>query len=216
MEIEKNLAKFESELVEICVKFGKKRDEIELVAITKNRSSSEINELLASGILTIGENRLQEFLAKKDELASCKKHFVGRIQPNKARKIAREFDLVESVASVKVAKILNEEAEKMEKVLPIFLQINFAREPQKDGFLVEEIDSAIAEIVKLANVEVVGLMTIGLFGDANRTREIFLEGRKLCDKFGLAKFSAGMSGDWKIAIEEGANNLRIGRRLFEN
>jgi pyridoxal phosphate enzyme (YggS family) len=214
MKYNKKLVKFENELEKVCQKSGRKRNEIELVAITKNRSPAEINDLIENGIETIGENRLQEFLTKKAEIANCKKHFVGRIQSNKAREIAQEFDLIESVSSLKVAKILDSEAEKLRKILPIFLQVNLAREAQKDGFLEEDLKSTILEIQKLENIKVEGLMTIGLFLNENRTREIFEKGKSLVNKFGLAKLSAGMSGDWQIAVEAGATNLRIGRNLF--
>ena len=207
---------FERELTETCQKFGRVRSEISLVAVTKTRSAAEINSLLKAGISAIGENRLQEFLAKKDEISAAEKHFVGRIQSNKAAEIAREFNVVESVSSLKVAEILNSESAKIRKNLPIFLQINLARESQKDGFSPDEIESAIAEIARFENLKITGLMTIGVFGDESRTREIFTRARKLVDKFGLAKLSAGMSGDWKIAVKEGATELRIGRRLFEN
>ncbi|MCF7846250.1 MAG: YggS family pyridoxal phosphate-dependent enzyme [Candidatus Peribacteraceae bacterium] len=223
--IAENIAEFKTELASVCRDCDRNPSEISIVAVTKNRSSAEINSLLASGITAIGENRLQEFLAKKAEIGAAEKHFVGRIQSNKAAEIAREFDVVESVSSLKIAKILNDSiisrdvarnvSTTSHKTLPIFLQINLAREPQKDGFSPEEIESALSEISKFANLEVVGLMTIGVFGDTKRTREIFAAGKKLCEKFGLPKFSAGMSDDWPIAVECGATELRIGRLLFE-
>ncbi|MFH0833974.1 MAG: YggS family pyridoxal phosphate-dependent enzyme [Patescibacteria group bacterium] len=218
-----NLAKFQTELAAVCAKSGRDRSGITVVAVTKNRSPAEINELLENGIAAIGENRLQEFLAKKDELGAAEKHFIGRIQSNKAREIAREFDVVESVSSLKIAEILNDARRDVarnvsptsQNPLPIFLQVNLAREPQKDGFLAEDLAAAIAEIAEFENLKIVGLMTIGLLENENRTREIFLEGKKLCDEFGLAKLSAGMSDDWKIAVACGATELRIGRMLFE-
>ncbi|MFA6458746.1 MAG: YggS family pyridoxal phosphate-dependent enzyme [Patescibacteria group bacterium] len=231
--IPQNLAAFKTELAAVCRDYGRNPAEISLVAITKNRSPAEINALLQSGVKIIGENRLQEFLAKKAEIAECEKHFVGRIQSNKAREIAREFDVIESVASVKVAKILdqsinprflnesvnprvNSGVNSAIKKLPIFLQVNLARETQKDGFLEEDLEDAVKAIRELPNLKIVGLMTIGLAGDEIQTREIFEQGKALCDKFGLTQFSAGMSDDWQLAVAAGATNLRIGRRLFEN
>lgn len=213
---EKKLAEFEAELTQVCAESGRRRAEINLVAVTKNRSPAEINALLQSGVKIIGENRLQEFLGKKAEIAPCEKHFIGRIQSNKAREIAQNFDLIESVASLKVAQILNSEVKKLEKILPIFLQVNLTRESQKDGFLEEDLESAITEIKKLANLKLAGLMTIGLLDDEIQTRAIFERGKNLVAKFGLVQFSAGMSDDWQIAVAAGATNLRIGRRLFEN
>lgn len=227
-----NLAKFEIELAKICEKSGRKREEINLIAITKNRSSSEINELLENGISKIGENRLQEFLAKKAEIENCEKHFVGRIQSNKAKEIAQNFDVIESVASLKVAQILNDSIISRDvarnvsttsyKPLPIFLQVNLSREEQKDGFLEENLPEAVKAVqVKtihessLSHLKIQGLMVMGVLDNLEKTREIFAQAKKLNDKFGFENLSMGMSGDWKIAVEEGATHLRIGRRLFE-
>lgn len=215
-KVSQNLAGFKTELAAVCRNYGRNPAEISLVAITKNRSPAEINTLLQSGVKIIGENRLQEFLVKKAEIAECEKHFVGHIQSNKAAAIAREFDVVESVANLKVAKILDSEAARLRKILPIFLQVNLARENQKDGFLEEDLGDAVKAIRELPNLKIKGLMTIGLAGDEIRTREIFEQGGTLCEKFGFAEFSAGMSDDWKIAVAAGATNLRIGRRLFED
>ena len=229
--ITQNLEKFKGELTSVCRDCGRNPSEISLVAVTKNRSVDEVNELLAAGVSRIGENRLQEFLAKKDEIKSCEKHFVGWIQSNKAREIAREFDVVESVASVKIARILNSAVNPRDlsstpiedipgvnskaKKLPIFLQANLAREPQKSGFLEEEIEAASVKIRKLPNLKIEGLMVMGVFNDLKKTREVFLRGKSLCRRLGFKDLSAGMSGDWQIAVEEGANFLRIGRGLFE-
>jgi len=222
VEIKKNLAEFEAGLVETCAKFGRERSEIKLIAVTKNRSAVEINELLASGIRAIGENRLQEFLTKKSELDNCEKHFIGRIQSNKAREIACEFDVIESVSSLKIAKILNDSITSRDvarnvstTTLPIFLQVNLSREEQKDGFLAEDLEIAVEAVHELPHLELEGLMTIGVLGDPEKTRAVFQECKALCDKLGFAKFSAGMTDDWQLAVECGATELRIGRRFFE-
>ncbi|MFH1546530.1 MAG: YggS family pyridoxal phosphate-dependent enzyme [Patescibacteria group bacterium] len=214
-----NLAKFKNELGSVCRNCDRDPSEISLVVITKNRSADEVNELLAAGVSRIGENRLREALIKLTpqftggmNLLPCEKHFIGSIQSNKAREIAQNFDVVQSVGSVKVAKILDSA---VNSPLPIFLQANLAHEFQKSGFIEDDLAEAVAEIRKLPNLKIEGLMVMGVFGDAEKTREIFAQAKKLNDQFGFKNLSAGMSGDWQIAVEEGANFLRIGRRLFE-
>ncbi|MBU1089197.1 YggS family pyridoxal phosphate-dependent enzyme [Patescibacteria group bacterium] len=220
MRIQKNLANFNSELAEVCASCGQNPAEIRLIAITKNRSADEVNELLAAGVSRIGENRLQEALIKltprisgETNLLPCEKHFIGSIQSNKAREIAQNFDVVQSVGSVKVAKILDSA---VNSPLPIFLQANLAHEFQKSGFIEDDLAEAVAEIRKLPNIKIEGLMVMGVLGDLEKTREIFTQAKKLNDQFGFKNLSAGMSGDWQIAVEEGANFLRIGNKLFEN
>ncbi len=210
----KNLENFNCELIEVCRKFNQNPAEIHLIAVTKNRSVDEVNELLAARVSRIGENRLQEATEKFSNLEKCEKHFIGNIQSNKAREIARLFDVVQSVGSVKVARILDSEAQAIGKILPIFLQANLAKESQKSGFLEEDLVEAVKKIRELPNLKIEGLMAMGVFGDAEKTREVFSRGKKLCEKFEFKNFSAGMSGDWQIAVEEGANFLRIGRGLF--
>ncbi|MCF7836623.1 YggS family pyridoxal phosphate-dependent enzyme [Candidatus Gracilibacteria bacterium] len=210
-----NLAKFKNELTAVCQNCGRDPSKISIVAVTKNHSAAEINELLENGVSQIGENKLQEFLAKKYEIKNCEKHFIGRIQSNKAREIARNFDVVQSVGSVRIARILDDESAKLEKILPIFLQANLADESQKSGLLESELSQAVTEITKLQNLKIEGLMVIGVLGDDEKTREVFAEAKKLNDQFGFQSLSMGMSGDWQIAVEEGANFLRIGSLLFE-
>jgi len=208
----KNLENFTAQLNSICASCNRNPTDIQLVAITKNHSAEEVNGLIQSGVSSIGENRLQEALGKFPDSAECKKHFVGHIQSNKAREIAQNFDVVESVGSVKVAKILNDS---VTKPLPIFLQVNLANEFQKSGFLKEDLAKAVVEIRKLPNIKIEGLMIMGVLGNAEKTREVFAQAKKLSDQFGFENLSAGMSGDWQIAVEEGATHLRIGSLLFE-
>jgi hypothetical protein len=210
--LSQNLANFQNEIAVVCQNCDRDSSKISIVAVTKNHSAEEINELLRSGITQIGENRLQEASGKFPDLGECEKHFIGHIQSNKAKEVAQNFDVVQSVSSLKVAQILNDSAT---KTLPVFLQANFAGEEQKSGFLKSELSQAVTEIAKLRNLKIEGLMVMGVLGDAEKTREVFAEAKKLNDQFGFESLSMGMSGDWQIAVEEGATHLRIGRRLFE-
>ncbi len=210
----KNLESFYHKLAEVCENCGRNSSEISLIAVTKNRSVEEINELIKAGVGKIGENRLQEAVAKFPDLLGCEKHFIGSIQSNKAKEIAQNFDVVESVGSVKVAQILNEEAQKLGETLPIFLQVNLADEEQKSGFLKEELSEAVEEIQEFSNLKIEGFMVMGVAGDEQRTREVFSRAKELCEQHQLKNLSAGMSGDWQIAVEAGATYLRIGSLLF--
>lgn len=212
--IKKNLAQFKLKLKNVCKQHERDPNEITVIAVTKKHSAEEANELIQAGIKTIGENRIQEALDKFPDLLPCEKHLVGHLQTNKAREAVRSFDCVESVDSLKLVNKLNTEAAKINKILPIFIQANLSREPQKSGFLEEELAEAISEIKKLSNLKIEGLMLMGIFGDLEKTREVFLRGKKLCDQFNFTKYSAGMSDDWQIAVECGATHLRVGEILF--
>ena len=211
-----NLAAFQAELAQVCESCGRNPEEISLVAITKNRSAAQINELLQSGVRVIGENRIQEALGKFPELKPCEKHFVGHLQSNKVREAVANFDCIESVDSVKLAYKLSAEAVKFNKTLPVFIQINIAREDTKSGFEIEELENAVNAIKNLPNLKIIGLMTIGPnTDDVEAIRNVFKKGFELKEKLGLPYYSAGMSDDWKIAVECGASHLRIGRILFK-
>jgi PLP dependent protein len=212
LSLSQNLAAFKQKLESICISCDRDVSKISLVAVTKNHSAKEINELIQSGVRKIGENRLQEALGKFHDLNKCEKHFIGRIQSNKAREIAQNFDVVQSVSSLKIAQILNDS---ITKTLPIFLQVNLAREEQKGGFLVEELDKTIEKIYELPHLKIQGLMVMGVLGDLDQTREVFIAANKLNTELGLKNLSMGMSGDWQIAVIAGATHLRIGSLLFE-
>jgi hypothetical protein len=211
--LSQNLANFQNEIAVVCQNCDRAPSKISIVAVTKNHSAEEINELLRSGITQIGENRLQEASGKFPDLGECEKHFIGHIQSNKAKEVAQNFDVVQSVSSLKVAQILNDSAT---KTLPVFLQANFAGEEQKSGFLKSELSQAVTEIAKLRNLKIEGLMVMGVLGDLVKTRKVFAETKKLNNQLGFQSLSMGMSGDWQIAVAEGATCLRIGRRLFED
>jgi PLP dependent protein len=215
-KISYHLDNFQKQLASVCKNCNSDASKIFLIAVTKNHSATEINKLLESGISKIGENRLQEALEKFPDLKKCEKHFIGRIQSNKAHSIAQNFDVIHSVASLKIAQILDNEAQKLNKIIPIFLQANISRENQKSGFLLEELNEAVKTIRKFSYLKIQGLMVMGVFENMERTREIFAMAKRLNDDFGFVNISMGMSGDWKIAIEEGATHLRIGSLLFRN
>ncbi|MBU0577554.1 YggS family pyridoxal phosphate-dependent enzyme [Patescibacteria group bacterium] len=203
-----NFYKIQKEVKEIANR------KVVIVAVTKNRSIDEINELIEAGVTDIGENRWQEAKNKlKNISADITKHFIGRLQTNKVRDVVAYFDMIQSVDSFKLAKKISDECAKIDKTMPILIQVNTSNEPQKGGVSPEDVEKLIEHISKLPNIQIQGLMTIGLSGD----RGCFQALKQLFDtiKIPMKYLSMGMSSDYQIAIEEGANMVRIGRKLFE-
>ena len=212
--LSQNLADFESQLAEICKNCNRDRNEITLVGVIKKHIAEEANQLIKAGLKVVGENRIQEALGKFEELLPCEKHLIGHLQTNKVKEAVKNFDCIESVDSVRLAEKLDAEAKSQGKILPIFLEVNLAGEIQKFGFRVEELEEAIRKIRAMKNLKLEGLMVMGVEGDVVKTEEVFTEGWRLCEKFRLKKYSAGMSGDWESAVRCKATHLRIGSLLF--
>jgi hypothetical protein len=212
--LSQNLADFEAQLAEICENCNRNRNEITLVGVIKNHTADEANQLLQAGLRVIGENRIQEALGKFPELLPCEKHLIGHLQTNKVKEAVQNFDCIESVDSVRLAEKLNQEAQKQSKILPIFLEVNLAGEAQKFGFQAAELEEAIGKIRAMENLKLEGLMVMGVEGDEKKTEEVFQQGWQLCEKFGMQKYSAGMSGDFEIAVRNHSTHLRVGSLLF--
>jgi len=197
---------------------------VELVAAAKTREPEELLEAMQSGVKIIGENYVQE-AEKKYEVVGEKVrwHFIGHLQKNKVKKAVRIFDMIETVDSVEIAKEIDKRCSQIDKVMPILIEINSGREEQKSGVLPENAEQLIREISGLQHIEVMGLMTMGpRFGDPEDSRPYFVETRKIFDKIkklnipdiGMRYLSMGMTNSYKIAIEEGANMVRIGTKIF--
>ena len=194
---------------------------VTLVAVTKNRPTRAVIEMLRARVNVIAENRIQEALKKFPQLPSPKelphkRHFIGHLQTNKAKDAVALFDMIESVDSLKLVEKLNAEAGKQHKILPILLQINVSQDPDKYGFSANDLSTVIIKIKKLPHLNVRGLMTIGKFHDnPEDARSDFRHLKQLCTTHNLPECSMGMSHDYKVAIEEGATMVRLGTILFE-
>jgi pyridoxal phosphate enzyme (YggS family) len=195
-----------------------------LVAAAKTRNPDEIRQALAAGVTIIGENYVQE--AKKAHSVIGKKarwHLIGHLQRNKARKAVEIFDMIETVDSLRLALKIDEECARSDRVMPVLIEVNSGREPQKTGSLPEEVPRLLDELASLEHLKVEGLMTMGpRFGDPEDARPYFVESKKLFDELRsrqsanieLKYLSMGMSNSYHVAIEEGANIVRIGTKLF--
>ena len=197
---------------------------VELVAAAKARKPEEIVEAVEAGIKIIGENYVQEAReAFKLVGHRAKWHFIGHLQTNKAKKAVELFDMIETVDSVKLAKEIDKRCNTLGKAISVLVEINSGREPQKFGLLPEEAESFIIEIAQLKNLKVKGLMTMGpAFGDPEKARPYFIETRKAFNKIKsldipeveMKYLSMGMTNSYLVAIEEGANIVRIGTKIF--
>lgn len=202
---------------------GKKEsgDTVCLVAVTKNHPADVITEIEALGVENIGENRVQEAREKQQQIGHPGKwHLVGHLQTNKAKQAVEFFDLIESADSEHLLRALEKEAAKQDKVMDVLLQINVAREPQKTGFLPEEYEAVLPVLDELPHIKVRGVMVIAPnTPDLAVLHDVF---RKGYDYFcGLKQqrndidyLSMGMTSDYAIAVEEGANMVRVGTALF--
>ncbi|MBD3246904.1 MAG: YggS family pyridoxal phosphate-dependent enzyme [Candidatus Omnitrophica bacterium] len=195
----------------------------EIVVAAKTRTAAEVREAVAAGIRMIGENYVQEAERIRDRVpGDVRWHCIGHLQKNKARKAVKIFDMIETLDSLALAEVLEKECAKQEKRMPVLIQVNCAREPQKSGVLPEETAEFSAQIGKFKWLQPRGLMTMGPFLDsAEALRPYFRRTRELFDEIaGTQKISSwtmlsmGMSGSYRVAVEEGATHVRLGTVIF--
>lgn len=199
-----------------CRPAGRQPDEVTLLAVTKGFPASAIAEAHKLGIRHFGENRVQEAAVKFSSLPPLIPvptfHLVGHLQTNKIKQALKLFDIIQSVDSLKLADMLNRQAEKK---LPVFLEVNTSREDTKFGFKPDEASRAYESISRLGSLEIRGLMTIApVVGKPEDARPYFRLLKEIARSLGLKELSMGMSDDYEVAIEEGATVIRIGRALF--
>jgi len=200
-------------------------DGVELVAAAKTRTAEEILEAIQAGIKIIGENYVKEAReAYKLVGEGAKWHFIGTLQKHNVRRNMLEiFDMIETVDSLDIAREIDKRCAQIGKIMPILIEVNSGREPQKSGVLPDDAEQLVRDISSLGNIKVKGLMTMGpRFGNPEDSRPYFVETRKIFDKIkglGLPNvemgyLSMGMTNSYKVALEEGANIIRIGTRIF--
>lgn len=202
---------------------GRNPQSISLVAATKSQSETAMRKALEAGVDIVGENYIQEAQGKFDILTdpSIRWHFIGRLQSNKAKYAVRMFELIHSVDSVKLAAELDKQAHKAGKTQQILVQVNISQEPTKTGVGQEQTLELIRTIAAFPNIRIQGLMTMPPFFDAPElARPYFAALRQLRDKvqhalgIPLKDLSMGMTGDFEVAIQEGATLVRIGTAIF--
>ena len=200
-------------------------DSVRLVAVSKTIAADIVKEAIEAGVTTLGENYVQEARDKFKALAQypVSWHFIGHLQSNKAKYAVRLFDLIHSVDSLKLARELDKQAGKLDKIQPILVQINISAEDTKSGISIDEAPRLIAEISRLKNLAVKGLMTMPpYFYQPEKVQPFFAALRNLRDQIreqsppnvSLDELSMGMTGDFEVAIKEGATLVRIGTAIF--
>jgi len=226
--IRDNLFYLKERIARACAKIGRDPATITLVAVTKTRTAREIRETLEAGVTDIGENRIQEAVIKYEELITSelaartiKWHMVGHLQTNKVKEAVRIFDLIHSVDSIRLAQEIDKQAARINKIQDILIEVKTSPEATKFGLKPDELVRIIEEIAKLKNINMNGLMTIAPVAEyPEESRPYFKMLRELKDKINpltnnqLTVLSMGMTDDFEVAIEEGADIIRLGRAIF--
>jgi len=228
--LSENLQKILNRMAAAAQRVNRSTNEIKLLAVSKQVSQKRVLEAIGLGQYVFGENYVQESLKKIPSIKKAKPHetlifhFIGNLQTNKAKKAAELFDVIETIDSTKLANSLEKHLKPLNKTLAGYIQVNIGREKQKSGLLPEYCENFLAELPQYQHLKIVGLMAIPpYFENPEDVRPFFRQLRELSEKLfskgllgqhGPVELSMGMSGDFEIAIEEGATVIRIGTALF--
>lgn len=224
MTIADNLASIQERISKAALRAGRNPAEIRLVAVSKTVSTENIQQAIAAGVTILGENYVQEARNKIARVGSqVAWHFIGHLQSNKARNAVDLFSMIHSVDRLSLAEALDEEANRQGKILPVLIQVNISGEESKSGIDPQETLQLLQRIAGLQHLSIQGLMTMPpWFEDPEDARPYFIALRKLREELSrekipgvaLQELSMGMSGDFEVAINEGATLVRIGTAIF--
>ncbi len=222
--LSENLSHVESKISSSCVAAKRKREDVLLIAVSKTKPITLLNEAYECGVRDFGENRVQELSQKAESMPKdIRWHMIGHLQKNKVKQAVRYAYLIHSVDSLALAQIISAEAVKQSKTVRILLEVNVAGEESKFGYSPSEVLEDIQEIALLPNIQVMGLMTIAPYTEAAETNRIYFKqlkqlsvdiGNKNIDNICMDIISMGMSGDYEVAIDEGATIVRVGTAIF--
>lgn len=219
-----NLKQVEENIKNACEKAGREREEVTLVAVSKTKPVSMLQEIYDCGIRDFGENKVQEICEKREEMPEdIKWHMIGHLQRNKVKYIIKDVALIHSVDTYRLAEEINIQAKKIKRIVPVLIEVNVAGETTKFGIPVAETLQLVTEIAKLDSIRIKGLMTIAPFvenpednrGYFQKIKELSVDiGAKNIDNVSMDILSMGMTGDYTVAIEEGATIVRVGTGIF--
>ncbi len=198
---------------------------IEVVAAAKTRTPQEVLEAVQAGIRIVGENYVKEAKEAYELVGRrAKWHFIGTFQKHNVRRnVLGIFDMIESVDSLEIAREIDKKCAQIGKIMAVLIEVNSGREPQKSGVLPEDVEQLVRQVSSLSNIEVMGLMTMGpRFGDPEDSRPYFQETKTIFERIkrlelpnvAMRHLSMGMTNSYKVALEEGADIIRIGSRIF--
>ena len=222
--LRENLQEVEQRIADACRRAGRKREEVTLIAVSKTNPAEMLKEAYDLGVRVFGENKVQELTEKYDLLPDdIRWHMIGHLQTNKVKYLIGKTELIHSVDSLKLAKVIEKESEKKECITDILVEVNVAEEESKFGLKMEEVIPFIENAAQFPHINVRGLMTIAPFVEnPEKNRTIFADLHKLyvdikeknIDNGTVNILSMGMTNDFEVAIEEGATMVRIGTGIF--
>ncbi len=219
-----NYEAVEKKVAQACARAGRNPSEVTLIAVSKTKPVEMLQEIYDAGARVFGENKVQEICEKYDKLPSdIKWHMIGHLQRNKVRQVIDKVAMIHSVDSYRLAQEISVQAQKKNITMPILIEVNIAGEESKFGMSAEDTIQLVEEIAMLPNLKIQGLMTIAPFvEDAEENRQYFREIKQLSvdiknkniDNVTMDILSMGMTGDYEVAIEEGATMVRVGTGIF--
>ncbi len=223
--VEENFLRIRDTVSNTAIKAGRSPEEVRLMAVTKTVEYPYINRAIELGADLIGENRVQEFLGKKDDLKldNVEKHLIGHLQTNKVKQIVGEVDMIESVDSYKLAKEISKVSEAKGVSTKVLVEVNVGKEESKSGIYIEQLEELLFRISELECIKVCGLMTIPPVCESQDEARRYFEKMhrafidiksKNIDNINMDVLSMGMSGDYEAAILEGSNIVRVGSAIF--
>ena len=222
--LKENLANVEKNIEQACKNAGRSRDEVTLIAVSKTKPVEMLQEIYDENIRDFGENKVQELCSKMEQLPSdIRWHMIGHLQRNKVKYIVGKVELIHSVDTYRLAEEINIQAKKQNVIVPILVEVNIAHEESKFGISAEDAILLVEEISKLENIRIKGLMTIAPYDEnPEDTRLYFRKIKQLSvditnkniDNVFMEILSMGMTGDYMVAIEEGATMVRVGTGIF--
>ena len=222
--IKENLEEVEARITRACERSGRERSEVTLISVSKTKPVEMLQEAYDAGSRDFGENKPQEIREKYPQLPTdIRWHMIGHLQRNKIKYIIDKVCMIHSVDSIRLAEAIDDEAKKHGIVMPVLIEVNVAEEESKFGVHLDEVESLIRQISELSNIQVQGLMTIAPFTEnAEDNRIYFRKLRNLyvdikdknIDNVNMCNLSMGMTGDYEVAVEEGATMVRVGTGIF--
>lgn len=222
--VQENLIAVQSKIEEACKRSGRDPKEVTLIAVSKTKPIQMIQEAIEAGKKEFGENKAQEMKEKQEILPKdLKWHFIGHLQTNKVKYVVGRATLIHSVDSLHLAEAIEKESAKQNLISDILVEVNVAQEASKFGLKPEEVEPLLRKIAELPHIHVCGLMTIAPYvEDPEENRGIFCKLKKLSvdittkniDNIDMSVLSMGMTGDYEVAVEEGATHVRVGTGIF--
>jgi PLP dependent protein len=223
MSVAENLQGIRERIERAAARSRRNAEAITLIAVTKTVAAERINEAIQAGVEIIGESRIQEAMDKRENIRPVSWHMIGHLQTNKVKYAVRIFDMIQSVDSIHLAREINKRCASTDRKMPVLIEINTSGEESKFGCGPEKATELIHAISEMENLQIRGLMTIGLYSDdPDAVRPCFISLRQLAERITEMKIpgvsmdilSMGMSSDFELAIEEGSTMVRIGSAIF--